>query len=335
MNTLFLRYLKEMQNKGRLKFYENHSLSLVSTFGIGGRARVFVIPKDTETFTDTVRLASKYGRYAVIGNASNLLFDDKGFFGTVISTVNLRTVGILTKPRLCEDNAVLKKSGEKRVIKADCGVMLPTLAAFALKNAFTGFEGLCSVPATVGGAIFMNASAYGTEISDKLIAYEIYCAEEDEKRLVFADKSAFSYRKSPIGKNGEILLCAYFKAEAGDTEQIKARMEQCKGFRAASQPIGERSAGSFFKRPNVSDPQSPFFEKSAGELIDLCGLKGTCVGGAAVSQKHANFIVNKGGATASDVRSLADKIKKTVHKRFGIMLCEEVEYVQRYGKSIK
>ena len=310
MNTLFLRYLTEMQNKGRLKFYENHSLSLVSTFGIGGKARVFVIPEDEDTFVDTVRLASRYGRYLIIGNASNLLFDDRGFYGTVISTVKLRSIELVSKARRGEENAALQSSGERRVIKASCGVMLPMLSSFALKNSISGFEGICSVPATVGGALCMNASAYGTEISDKLIAYEVYYSQKDEKRLILADKSDFSYRKSPIGKNGETVLCAYFKAESGDAGEIKARMEQCEAMRAASQPIGERSAGSYFKRPSITNFQSALCGKSAGEIIDKCGLKGMSVGGAEISWKHANFIINKGGATACDVRTLAEKVKK-------------------------
>ena len=334
MNTLFLRYLTEMQNKGRLKFYENHSLSLVSTFGIGGRARVFVMPLDEECFKDTVRLASICGRYIVIGNASNLLFDDRGFYGTVISTVKLRSLELLLSPRSREEGFVFEGCREKRIIKASCGVMLPSLSAFALKNGIKGFEGLCSIPATVGGALCLNAGAYGTEISDTLIAYEVYFPQNDEKRLIISDKKEFSYRKSSVGKQGETVLYAYFLAQKGDEAQIRERIEKNKAFRQASQPIGERSAGSYFKRPNESEGLPDFRGKSAGEIIDICGLKGTAVGQAQISRKHGNFLINKSGkATACEVLALAERVKKAVYKRTRIRLKEEVEFIHRLGKG--
>jgi UDP-N-acetylmuramate dehydrogenase len=324
MNTLFLRYLKEMQNKGRLKFYENHSLSLVSTFGIGGKARVFVIPYDTDTLCDTVTLAASAGRYIIIGNASNLLFDDRGFSGTVISTARIRAV------ELTEIERVGKIGGCERVISALCGVSLPQLSAFALRNGITGFEGLCSIPATVGGALCQNAGAYGQAISDTLIAYEAFYPDKREKRTVFVGGECFSYRKSPIGKQGEAVLCAYFRAESAECGQILEKMEKNKACRLASQPIGARSAGSYFRRPEGADG------KSAGELIDKSGLKGLSVGGAEVSVKHANFIINKSGsATACDVLRLADTVKKTVFLNCGVMLCEEVEFIPRHGRRRK
>ena len=191
MNALFLHYLQEMQNKGRLKFHENHSLSLVSTFGIGGRARVFVIPFDEDSLVKTVRAAYRTVKYKVIGNASNLLFDDNGFSGAIISTVKVRELGFDTSFKRQTWQGV-SGYANKPLIKASCGVMLPHLSSFALKNSLCGFEGLCSVPATVGGALCTNAGAYGCEISDNLAAYEIYCPHTDEKRLVIPQKKEFS-----------------------------------------------------------------------------------------------------------------------------------------------
>ncbi len=332
MNALFLRFLTEMQNKGRLKFYENHSLSFVSTFGIGGNARVFVLPYDKEALVDTVRLASKTGRYAVIGNASNMLFDDCGFNGTIISTVKLTGISKVLRPEkeLCGCVSALLHS---EVICALCGTRLPSLSLYAVKNGIVGFEGLCSVPATVGGAICLNAGAYGNEISDRLVAYETYLLKEDTVCLKTVDKTEFSYRSSPIAKNGEIVLKAYFSAEKGNTEQIKSRVERNKRLRAELQPIGVKSAGSYFKRPKANEGLPLYRGKSAGMIIDMCGLKGVSVGGAQVSAKHGNFIINKkGNASAKDVMRLARYIKRTVYKRTRIKLVEEVEFLGVNGK---
>lgn len=334
MNALFLRFLTEMQNKGRLKFYENHSLSLVSTFGIGGCARVFVLPYDTEALASTVRFASKVGNYAVIGNASNLLFDDCGFNGTVISTVKLKGIFEIRRPQNELQNRIFVDFGCKELICTRCGTMLPSLSAYALKNGFAGFEGLCSIPATVGGAICLNAGAYGNEISDRLAAYEVYLLTENTICLKTVSKSDFSYRSSPIAKNGEIILNAYFSVEKGNFEQIKNRIERNKRLRAELQPVGVKSAGSYFKRPNEGEGLPLYRGKSAGQIIDMCGLKGMSVGGAQVSEKHGNFIINQNGkASAKDVMRLARRIKRTVYKRTRISLVEEVEFLGANGKT--
>ncbi len=308
-----------MQNKGRLKFYENHSLSLVSTFGIGGKARFFVIPYDTDALCRTVLYASRSGRYKVIGNASNLLFDDGGFDGCIICTVKLRKIH-LTSPSFAAN-------GDK-AIYAESGAMLPALTHLASNSGFMGFEGLCSIPATVGGALCLNAGAYGSEISDTLLAYECFCPKTNEISLTFASKSCFSYRKSPLMNSGKIILGAYFRAEPGDTEQIKARCERFKALRKENQPQGVKSAGSYFKRPKENEGFLPYQNKSAGQVIDMCGLKGAHVGGAQISPKHANFLINASGtAQANEVLALARLVKAEVYQKTGIRLCEEVEFV--------
>lgn len=328
MNALFMQFLKEMQNKGRLKFYENHSLSLVSTFGIGGRARVFVVPFDTEALCLVINLARKNGRYLVIGNASNLLFDDRGYAGTVISTVKIREISVKSHPITVTDSRVFEKINAKALLYASCGCMLPLLSATALNHGFTGFEGLCSIPATVGGAVRSNAGAFGTEISDTLVACEMFYPSNGKIELVFPDRSAFSYRKSTVCSGGGIVLSAYFVAKEGEKENIKSRMDRVKTLRASSQPIAVKSAGSYFKRPDERCGKMQYRGKSAGELIDRCGLKGLSVGGASVSSKHANFIVNESGnASANNVLALAKKIKSRVFAITGIRLSEEVEYV--------
>lgn len=334
MNALFLQFLTEMQNKGRLKFYENHSLSLVSTFGIGGCARVFVLPCDKEALVATVHFASRVGGCAVIGNASNMLFDDCGFNGTVISTVKLKGISRICHPQNELQNGIFDAFNRKELICTLCGTTLPSLSVYALKNSIVGFEGLCSIPATVGGAICLNAGAYGNEISDRLVAYEVYLLKENKVCLKTVSKSDFSYRSSPIAKNGEILLNAYFSVENGSAEQIKARIERNKRLRAELQPVGAKCAGSYFKRPNESEGLPLYRGKSAGQIIDMCGLKGMSVGGAQVSSKHGNFIVNRDGkASARDVMRLARRIKRTVYRRTRIKLVEEVEFLGSNGKT--
>ncbi len=334
MNSLFLQFLKEMQNKGRLKFYENHPLSLVSTFGIGGKARVFVLPYDITAFTDTVVMASAFGRYAVIGNASNMLFDDCGFNGTVISTVKLRNIRELNPTKKRGEGYLQLLAEGKTAFCALCGTTLPAICAYALKNELSGFEGLCSIPATVGGAVCLNAGAYGDEISDNLLAYEVFVASENKVVLKIADKSAFSHRKGAIAPTGEIVLSAYFAAERGEQSAIKAKIEKNKALRAELQPIGSRSAGSYFKRPPENAGRGIYRGKSAGQLIDMCGLKGLTVGGAQVSPKHGNFLINAAGnATAKDVIRLAKQVKSKVYAKTGVHLCEEVEFLPANSKT--
>ncbi len=322
-----------MQNKGSLTFYENHPLSLVSTFGIGGKARVFVLPHDISAVADLISMASAFGRYAVIGNASNLLFDDCGFNGTVISTVKMRGIRALDNPKNKAESCIKSMAGEKSVFCALCGTTLPALCAYALKNELIGFEGLCSIPATVGGAICLNAGAYGAEISDNLLAYEVLVPSRRTVLLKIADKSLFLHRQSPVHKTDEIVLSAYFCASKGNADEIKAKMDKNKELRKALQPIGARSAGSYFKRPSENAGRGIYQGKSAGQIIDMCGLKGLAVGGAQVSKKHGNFLINAtGDATARDVLRLARQVKSKVYSRTGVALQEEVEFLGSQGK---
>ena len=211
--------------KTNVRFCLDYDTSLASSFRVGGRAELAVFPKNAQELLTALSLASRDGvRSEVIGNASNLLFDDRGFSGTVISTVKIKEIFCVSES----------------VFYADSGVMLPSLCAFALKNGYTGFEGLCSVPATVGGALTLNAGAYGCEIADKLLAYEVFSPERG-RQLVVADKGLFSYRASPIPHSAQTVLCAYFSSETGEIAAITERIELNKALRRKSQPINERS----------------------------------------------------------------------------------------------
>ena len=326
MKALVLQFLKEMQNKGSLNYSENHPLSLVSTFGIGGEAGVFVRVKNKEVLCELIRLLNGVLPYKVIGNASNLLFSDNGFSGAIISTKALNGAEIISDARNATDQAVFDTFGVKKLILADCGCVLPHLCAIAQTNGITGFEGLCSIPATVGGAVINNAGAFGCEISDTLLACEVFYPDSDKILLRPIGSCDLGYRKSRLKHEGGIILSAYFGARECAPDAILAEMQKNKTLRSQSQPHDMRCAGSFFKRPRADEGYPPYKGKSAGELIDLCGLKGLTVGGASVSEKHANFIVNSNGkALASDVITLAETVKRVVWQKTGVLLLEEVE----------
>ena len=315
-----LSFLRNAQNEGSLKFYENRPLSELSSFGIGGPAAMIVYPLDAEALKRTAAEAFSSGtRSIVVGNATNLLFDDLGFDGMVISCASLKRVQYPYRTERDPDG--------REYIYAECGASLPQLVNTVSRGGITGFEGLCSVPATVGGAIVSNAGAFGCEISDKLLSFEVFEPRTGTTRNRTKRETRFSYRESGAVMPGEVILCALFAAEKGDPEEISERLFAAKKKRLASQPQGVRSAGSYFKRPDAGEGFIPFRGLSAGELIDRCGLKGLRVGGAEVSEKHANFIINKGGATCRDVLTLAERIRETVFMVTGVTLSEEVRYI--------
>ena len=328
MNALLLHSLKEAQNKGRLKFYENHPLSLVSTFGIGGDAGVFVLPQTQDALCSLVSEIDQTLPYKIIGNASNLLFSDNGYNGAIICTKHLDRLSLLDSAKNEQDAQAFELTGQKHLIFSDCGCALSHLCAFALKNGISGFEGLCSIPATIGGAIINNAGAFGCEIADTLVACVIYYPKSRKTVVYPIQSSDFSYRKSKLREEDAVILSAYFSVRLGSPDQILAKMKSNKEKRISAQPTGLRSAGSYFKRPEAHLGYERYRGKSAGELIDICGLKGFSLGNAMISEKHANFIVNPlGQASAQDVLALAKLVKDTVYQKTGIMLCEEIEYV--------
>lgn len=311
MNLLFEQYLKDAQSKGSLNYAKDRPLSAVSTFGIGGNAAFFVVPRNIASAKEVVReLYLLKERYVVIGNASDLLFADNGFDGAVICTRRIN--GLHT---------------ENGLLYAECGVHLPSLCRYAAENCFSGFEGLCSIPATVGGAIKMNAGAFGCEIADTLSHITVYSPKTDSTVIKSAEDCGFAYRKSSAAGENEIILSAVFSPKTGKSADITSKMERDRRIRSERQPIGTKSAGSYFKRPKT-EKNSAFYGKSAGEIIDICGLKGKSVGGAYVSEKHGNFIINKNGsARASDVLALAEIIKSEVFEKTGVILEEEVLYI--------
>lgn len=276
---------------------ENVLLAELTSFHIGGPAAYVIEAKDTKTVLDALEVCQSSSiPFAVIGNGSNLLCPDHGFEGVIIRLIKSKTMPVITNG----------------CFSSFAGDALIQIAKYTVKHGFTGLERLAGIPGTIGGAIAMNAGAYGSEIIDVL--KRVHILRNGEEFWVDAKPELFGYRKSPFSWPGSIVLDAEFTLNIGDgKEQIV--MEDCLNRRKEKQPLEFPSAGSVFKRPEG------FF---AGKLIEESGLKGTRIGGAEVSEKHAGFIINKGGATENDVLRLIEYIQKTVNDHFGVLLEREV-----------
>lgn len=293
-----------------VEFKTKFKLSGVSTFKIGGEADFILFPDTAEKLVFSIRTAKEYGiAYKVVGNASNILFGDGGYRGFVISTKKMKGI------------SVVRENNEKRDIACACGEMLPALSRRTASDFLSGLEFACGIPGTVGGAVFMNAGAHGSQISDVLLSSKAYDAQRDETLALSADEHLFSYRESVYSRTPSLIcLEATLSLSFADESVINSRINENMEKRRASQPIELASAGSFFKRPDG------YF---AAKLIDDCGLKGYRVGGAAVSEKHAGFIVNLGGASSADVLELAEYVSRTVFDKTGVRLEREVGYIER------
>ncbi len=274
-----------------------------TTFGIGGPADCMVFPETREELSKLLKYAYQKKISAIfIGSGSNILVWDKGFDGIVISL------------KKSFKNLNIKRNSQ---IIVEAGVMLGTMVKQAMAAEIGGLESLIGVPGTVGGALIMNAGAFGSEISKYFEEAKTMTIEGDTKSYKKGEIE-FSYRHSTFPKN-EILLEATFQCKRGKPAEILKDRKVASDGRKSNQPLKFRSAGSIFKNPSDS--------LAAGYLIDKTGLKGTERGGAAISEKHANFIVNMGDATAADVLYLIKLAKKYVAKKFHINLELEVKLI--------
>ena len=274
-----------------------------TTFGIGGPADCMVFPETREELSKLLKYAYQKKISAIfIGSGSNILVWDKGFDGIVISL------------KKSFKNLTIKRNSQ---IIVEAGVMLGTMVKQAMAAEIGGLESLIGVPGTVGGALIMNAGAFGSEISKYFEEAKTMTIEGDIKSYKKGGIE-FSYRHSTFPKN-EILLEATFQCKRGKPAEILKDRKVASDGRKSNQPLKFRSAGSIFKNPSDS--------LAAGYLIDKTGLKGTERGGAAISEKHANFIVNMGDATAADVLYLIKLAKKYVAKKFHINLELEVKLI--------
>ena len=274
-------------------------MSAHTSFRIGGPARLMAFPKQVPEMQGVVKAAQNYDVVSfVIGNGTNILAPDEGLNAFVIKTA----------PGLDFFDIV----GDK--IVAGAGMLLSRLAVEAQKEGLSGLEFAHGIPGSVGGAVTMNAGAYGSEMKDIVLDVE-YVSLLGQMELLRADKLDFSYRHSAFSNHIGIITGVRLKLKRDDPEAIKERMKDLMERRKASQPLDMPSAGSVFKRP---------VNGYAAQLIDEAGLKGLKIGGAQVSEKHAGFIVNTGGATARDVKMLIDKVRAIVLERTGVELETEI-----------
>jgi len=289
----------EQQIKGRIVYGE--PLDKYTSFGIGGPADVMVFPEGAADVRAALRLCREERvPYLVLGGGSNLLVRDGGFRGVV-----LHLEGVFTQ---------LNVEGKR--VWAGAGVRLSRLVAFCSKLALSGVECLAGVPGTVGGAVRGNAGAFGGSIADHLVAVRLLTSEGDE-HVFSRDRMEFSYRRSSLPE-GCVILEAAFDLEQGDTGEIRRRISANLVQRNRGQPVEWRSAGSVFKNPPG---------EYAGRLVEKAGLKGVRVGGACISPKHGNFIINLGGATATDILALIDLMQRQVREKMQVELELEVRVV--------
>lgn len=270
-------------------------LSQRTTFRIGGTADYWVNISSVQGLQALLAYCKAQNIPCfVMGRGSNILASDEGFRGVILHL----------------GNAFAEITVSGTIVTCQAGAQLGAAARAAADHSLTGMEGLSGIPGTIGGAVYMNAGAYGTEMKDVVIKCEYLAADGTVKTMQAADLD-FSYRHSVFCCNGGIVLTVIMELQKGDPETIRERMEELQTQRKTKQPLEYPSAGSTFKRPQGS---------YASMLIDQCGLKGASVGDAQVSEKHAGFVVNKGCATCADVLALCRKVREKVESETGYIL---------------
>ena len=304
--------LKEVMTSERGNFRFMEPMKRHTTFRIGGPAAVFISPGSEEELREVLNLLKEENiPWTILGNGSNLLVSDEGFKGAVISM----SEGWAYSGVLRED----EKAG-KTLIRAGAGELLSRTARLAMECSLTGMEFASGIPGTIGGALVMNAGAYGSEICNVLSRAKVMTTEGEILELP-AEELELGYRTSCIPKKNYIVLEAVIELKKGSADSIKAVMDDLKEKRVSKQPLDRPSAGSTFKRP-----EGHF----AGKLIMDAGLRGFQVGGAQVSEKHCGFVVNAGGATAEDVLNLVKAVQKKVQDEFGILLETEIKFLGEF-----
>ena len=287
---------------GEERVFTGEAMSRHTTFKIGGPADYFLMPDKGEDVGRVIKICKeKEIPYFILGNGSNLLVGDGGYRGAVIQIYrNMSSVTV-----------------EGNEITAQAGALLSAVAAAAKNASLTGFEFAGGIPGTIGGAVVMNAGAYGGEMKDVLTEVTVMNAEGDIFTLP-TEELELGYRTSIIKTAGYIVLEAKIRLKEGDPEVIRETMKDLTIRRTTKQPLEYPSAGSTFKRPEG------YF---AGKLIMDSGLAGYQVGGAQVSEKHCGFVINAGDATARDVRTLMDNVRDIVYKKYGVTLEPEVKFL--------
>lgn len=278
------------------------SMKNYTSFKVGGPAELFLSPEDAGQTAKLVRFCEKEEiPVFVLGKGSNLLVSDRGIKGAVIYTGKQCGISLVNE----------------NTVRAQSGASLAQLCTFALENSLSGLEFAYGIPGTVGGAVFMNAGAYGGEMKDVLLNSE-YVSTDGTSGELDNEAMGLSYRHSAYENGNLVITAASVRLAPADRNEIKSTMNDILARRKEKQPLEYPSAGSTFKRPEGN---------FAGALIEQCGLKGVSVGGAQVSEKHAGFIINRGGATAADILSLIKHVQARVKAQTGVSLETEIRLI--------
>lgn len=308
MTTEFINRLTEIVGKDGVRFDE--PMRLHTTFRIGGPADLFIIPPDEKSLVDAVECCKQWKiPWMIIGNGSNLLVGDLGIRGVVFQIFQ-------TMDQVSFEAA----NGGDVVVRAGAGILLSRLSRLIAGEGLEGFEFASGIPGTFGGAVTMNAGAYGGEVGPLIDSVKVLTAE-GQSLLLKKEELRMGYRTSVIQQEQMIVLEASMKLHRGDPELIHGRIDDFSARRREKQPLEYPSAGSTFKRPKG------YF---AGKLIQDAGLRGYRVGGAMVSEKHCGFVINTGDATARDVLELIRHVQKTVRESFNVDLEPEVRIVGEF-----
>jgi len=290
-----------------IPYKKSVKLADLCTFKIGGPASLIIIPRSETEIADVCRVAFEFeASLYVLGNGSNILFSDDGYDGAILL--------------LGKEFSQMSAEGGGTRIECQSGATLNSLCQFACEHGLSGLEFAYGIPGTVGGAVYMNAGAYGGEIKDVIVAAR-HVDPNGEPGALSAGEMQLSYRHSVYQNadyKGYVIAGATFMLKKDDPAIIRARMMDYMNRRREKQPLEYPSAGSTFKRPDGA---------FASALVDMCGLKGLSIGGAQVSEKHAGFLINRGGATAEDMLRLIEKVQSEVQRQTGYMLECEVERV--------
>ncbi len=293
--------VEELCVKYGIEFLRNQSLSEYTSFQIGGKCDLLVKPHSADAIKEILICCRENDiKYYILGKGSNVLVSDNGLRGVVILISS-------------DFSAVSSDLADNELIYCEAGASLTKLCTFAKENELTGLEFAYGIPGSVGGALYMNAGAYGGEMKDVVVSCD-YLDENLEAKTMNLEDMKLSYRHSIFYEKNYIILGVIFKLDKGNKAEITAKMSELMEKRRSKQPLEYPSAGSTFKRP-----EGDF----AGRLIEVSGLKGFTCGGAQVSEKHSGFVINKGGATFEDVKGVISAVQEKVYKDSGIMLeCE-------------
>ncbi len=288
---------------GAVQILENEPMSAHTSFKTGGCAELLLLPQTEAAFIEAMRIIRQSALdYKIIGRGSNLLVSDAGISGVTL--------------KICFGDTII----EKNILTAGAGVSLKQVALAAAHASLGGLEFAAGIPGSLGGGVVMNAGAYGGELGEYIRSVRILDTNGNIREINAVDMD-FGYRHSAVMDNGWTVLSAKFSLVEGNMSQILSEIEGLAARRREKQPLEFPSAGSTFKRP-----EGHF----AGALIEQCGLKGECFGGAQVSPKHAGFIINTGGATSSDIHSLMKRVTKKVLAETGVLLSPEVQLLGEF-----